>query len=426
MSDQLPESDDLPRRVARPEAPPTGGLHGLLAQISRLPRRWLLLVPVIMVVMMTGAVIGIYFQPPGLKAIVSLTGLKPGGGTDTPIAVAVDPSVFASTNPDEDLTPANRVVGLGRLLPEGDVIVIAPPYGAGDARIAEMRVRDGDRVELGETMAVLDNARQLQSALESATATVAVREASLVQIRDATRASLDEARASLATTQASAEVTRLEFDRKQTLFDRGVVTKSALDTARADYTRAKTEVERARATVSRYANTEPDVQADVQVAIRNLEAAHADLQRAQHDLQKAFVIAPIAGTVLDINARPGEKPGAEGILNLGNIDRMMAEIEVYQSQIGMVKIGNPVEISATALSQPLYGRVVKIGLEVGRQTVIGDDPAANTDARVVKVMVALEAASSDIASRFTNLEVVARIASDEQSARAITSKPAGD
>ena len=34
---------------------------------------------------------------------------------------------------------------------------------------------------------------------------------------------------------------------------------------------------------------------------------------------------------------------------------------------------------------------------------------ANTDARVVKVMVELDAASSAIAARFTNLEVIARI-----------------
>jgi HlyD family secretion protein len=46
---------------------------------------------------------------------------------------------------------------------------------------------------------------------------------------------------------------------------------------------------------------------------------------------------------------------------------------------------------------------------VGRQGLISDDTAANTDARVITVMVDLDARSSAVAARFTNLEVIARI-----------------
>ena len=48
-------------------------------------------------------------------------------------------------------------------------------------------------------------------------------------------------------------------------------------------------------------------------------------------------------------------------------------------------------------------------MEVGRQTLTGDDPAANTDARVVRVRVALDAASSQLAAGFSNLQVLATI-----------------
>ena len=50
-----------------------------------------------------------------------------------------------------------------------------------------------------------------------------------------------------------------------------------------------------------------------------------------------------------------------------------------------------------------------IGLTVGRQGLISDDAAANTDARVIRVLVALDEASSGLAARFTKLEVIARI-----------------
>jgi HlyD family secretion protein len=57
----------------------------------------------------------------------------------------------------------------------------------------------------------------------------------------------------------------------------------------------------------------------------------------------------------------------------------------------------------------LLGRVARIGTIVGRQSVTADDPAANTDARVVSVIVELDQASSARAAMFAGLEVVARI-----------------
>lgn len=69
---------------------------------------------------------------------------------------------------------------------------------------------------------------------------------------------------------------------------------------------------------------------------------------------------------------------------------------------------------AAALSRTLQGRVAAIGLTVGRQGLLSDDTAANTDARVIRVMVELDEGSSAIAARFTNLEVIARIDTDNQ------------
>ncbi len=102
-------------------------------------------------------------------------------------------------------------------------------------------------------------------------------------------------------------------------------------------------------------------------------------------------------------------------MNIGNIERMTAEVEIYQTQIGDVNLGDPVVITANALPTPLQGTVSQIGLEVERQTLIDDDPAANTDARIVEVTVMLDEASSNLAARFTNLQVVATIQVDEGS-----------
>ncbi len=168
-------------------------------------------------------------------------------------------------------------------------------------------------------------------------------------------------------------------------------------------------MERLKATLSRFAG-EPDRQPDVLVAARGLDAARADLDRATADVEKAQVRAPIAGTVLSINARPGEKPGAQGIMHLGDLSRMKAEVEIHQSRIGRIAPGAAVTMTADALDEPLTGVVARIGLEVARQTLVDVTPAANTDARVVKATVALDPRSTERARRFINLQVTARIA----------------
>ena len=91
---------------------------------------------------------------------------------------------------------------------------------------------------------------------------------------------------------------------------------------------------------------------------------------------------------------------------------MMAEVEVYQDRIARVVVGQPVELLAIAIGQSLHGTVSRIGLTVGRQGLLPDDIAANTDARVVRVEVELDPGSSAVAARYTNLEVVARIRTD--------------
>jgi HlyD family secretion protein len=121
------------------------------------------------------------------------------------------------------------------------------------------------------------------------------------------------------------------------------------------------------------------------------------------------VVAPIAGTILDIHATPGQRPPPEGIMDMGDTRQMMAEVEVWQDRISAVKVGQPVELAAAALGQTLRGTVDSIGLTVGRQGMISDDAAENKDARVIRVLVALDQPSSEVAGRLVNLEVIARI-----------------
>jgi HlyD family secretion protein len=371
-------------------------------RLGRIVRR-LLPIPVLL---FTGAVIGLYFQPPGVQKFFEWTGLQPGAGTSAPIAL---PPEINLPQDVVDTLQFSDVVGLARLIPRGDVVTVAPPFGAGDARVAQLLVGEGDTVTAGQVVARLDNLAQLEAAVQTAEAAVAVREAALDQTRAAIANSLAEAQASLEQAEAAAEAAQLDFNRTTELFARNITTQAVLDAAEATNRQAARAVDRARATLSRYVATEIDAQPDVIVAQRNLDAARVDLDRARSDLERAEVRAPINGVILETHVRAGEKPGQDGILAMGDTAEMTAEVEIYQDRIALVEVGQPVELVAQAIGETLVGHVDRIGLTVGRQSILSDDTAANTDARVVTVQVTLDAASSAIASRYTNLEVVARI-----------------
>ena len=413
-SDKAADSavDDLPMAVVdRSESPARVGKPGIGSRL-----RVLRFVPLIMLIVAVGGVVGLYFQPPGLKFLMRTLNLEPGGGTSSPIAVPVGRAGELAAKAKGTAKPGlaapsgkSTVVGLGRLVPRGDVVTVAPPFGAGDARIAELHVAEGQTVKRGVLLATLDNERSLKAAVDTAQAAVASRGASVAQVREAVIASRGEARASLARAEALVVTARHDYERFKNLHGRGFAADAVVEAKRTAFEQAQQDVARAKATLSRYAFVNIEKQADVVVSMRALDAARADLKRARSDLEKAYVRAPSAGTVLTVRVRPGEKPGADGILTLGNIAQMTAEVEVYQTAIGAVKVGDRVRISADALPQVLEGTVSRVGLEVGRQTLTDADPAANTDARVVKVYVTLSPAAIAVARRFTNLQVVARI-----------------
>jgi HlyD family secretion protein len=244
----------------------------------------LYLIPLFMLTLFTGAVIGMYFQPPGLRIFFNATGLEPGAGTDTPIAVAMQK---VTSQEEIAVVSEGDVVALGRIIPRGDVIRVATPSGAGDARIADISVREGDQVKSGDVLAVLDNLPQLQSSIASAQANIGVREAILSQTRAAISASRNEARATLDRAEATAAATQLDLDRTTSLFERGVVTRADFDKVVTNANEAGRDVERNLATLSRYETGSETVQADIAVAQANLEAAKTDLARARQDLERA-------------------------------------------------------------------------------------------------------------------------------------------
>lgn len=348
-----------------------------------------------------GAGAGISLQPQAIRAVLEFAGLDT---AQTAVTVSESGEGRLTTHP-----ATNDVVALGRLVPNGGTLAVTFPNGAGDARIARLMVSEGEWVEAGQTLAELDNMPALLAARTLAVSNLAVQRAALDQVRVSMQSNLAEARANHSAAEAALTLATQEFDRQTRLAASNSTTQVLVEQARANMARAQSEIERTTALVGRFSGAETGSQSDILLAARNLDLARANLHRADEGLASGRVVAPRAGTVLEIHARVGEKASASGVMTIGDVTQMTAELEVYQTEVKRVALGQFANIAAEALAAPLIGKIVQIGQIVGRQSVMSTEPAANADARIVKVTVFLDSKSSEQARSYTDLEVVGRI-----------------
>ncbi len=131
--------------------------------------------------------------------------------------------------------------------------------------------------------------------------------------------------------------------------------------------------------------------------------AEAELTQAKAELERTRVKSPIDGRVIVVHAREGERVGPEGIVELGRNDSMYVIAEVYETDIGRVRVGQRAKALSPVLDQPLTGTVERIGLKVGRMEALATDPISRADARVVEVEIKLD--ESKRAAELTNLQV---------------------
>ena len=321
-------------------------------------------------------------------------------------------ALIAPAAPVTTLAPVKRhaVTALGWLEPSSNIVKLAASATVEASRIARLEVKEGDLVEAGQIVAVLDAAEKLKAQLETVEAQVALKEALVERVRVDTQSSLVSRRMAIARTRADLEQAEAEFARQQTLVGRDIATPANLEKKKRDLDVARAQFEEAQSALRRVETVLPlesaaSEQIDIAVARRELAAAEADLAQTRVQLDQASIRSPIRARVLVVHTRPGEKVSADGVMELGATEAMAAIAEVYQTDIGLIHVGQPVEIKSDTFSQPLTGVVERIGLKVKRQSVINNDPATDTDARVIEVRIAVDPEPSALVAGLTHLQV---------------------
>lgn len=327
-----------------------------------------------------------------------------------------------------------KVAALGRLEPDGRVVEVA---ASENGRVTQILVKEGDTVKTGQILAYLDNydvrlaerdyaASQLAEAQEQYTAQTSlgqaqVEEASsrIAQIDQPQAQAIQAQDARIKSIEADLKLAQSDLDRFQDLFRNGAISAQELDQKRATVNRlaedirgaiaTKSQLEKARTTDMQTARTQV---ASAEATLRSsqaqiqLESAARNLELAEARLALTIVRAPRDGQILKINAEPGEAvTTANPLMSMGNTKQMYVVAEVYETDIGLVKPGQKVTVASRngAFDKTLTGKVEQVGLQIFKNNVLDDDPAANADARVVEVRIRVD--QSAVVAGLTNLQV---------------------
>jgi HlyD family secretion protein len=194
--------------------------------------------------------------------------------------------------------------------------------------VVRLDVKEGDQVRKGQFLLQLDPA-QYQAQLHQS------------------QAALDGARSSLKLSQVAFERSESLLKRKETLFEKQLVSPEEIEIARTDHNTDKARVD---------VNTE------------EVTRATAAVQSAQDNLKKTLFLAPISGTVTQLNVERGEivmvgtmnNPGTV-VLSVADLSRMKVEADVDETDVASVRLGQTAAVKVDALPDTtLTGRVVEI------------------------------------------------------------------
>lgn len=215
---------------------------------------------------------------------------------------------------------------------EGTAIKVAAQTGG---YLVQVNVDEGDRVELGQTLAVVDTEK-------------------LGYQLDQVRANLEElavqrniAESNLRRTREDFEYARTRYERVAGLFAQNAATEQARDDARINYDRAQTAYESARQNLQALASRQ--------------KALVAQSKLLQRQINDGLVKAPLAGTVTTRYFKTGETiaPNAP-LVEVIDLTRMWTKVYVSEKYLPQIRLGENALIKIDGTGQTLTGRVVWI------------------------------------------------------------------
>lgn len=226
-------------------------------------------------------------------------------------------------------------------------------------RILEIRVKEGDYVNVGDTLAILDapevraKMTQAQSAENAAAAMdeMANNGARQEQVRGAF-AVLQQAKAGL-------EIAQKSYNRVQRLYDEGVMTAQKRDEAFANYKALEAQVKAAQSQYDMARNGARSEEKKAAAAqVNRAKGAVAEVNSYIHETMQ---IAQMAGEVSDVYPKVGELVGTGSpIMSVSLMNDIWGTFNVREDQLDGMKVGSIVTAFVPAFKKEIRMRVYYI------------------------------------------------------------------
>jgi HlyD family secretion protein len=239
------------------------------------------------------------------------------------------------------------------------VILVSPEVSG---RIVKLQAEEGQRVARGDTLAEIENT-QYMAERDRAAAVLAQGEHRLAELERGSRPEeIVQARAELAEAETQLAQLRTEYERNRELRRRNVISQQDFENAESSYRAHERRVERLRA-AAQLMEIGPREERK-QAARAEVEAARAELVKAQWRLDNCIIRAPVSGTILRKNAEEGNivNPaafnGSFSLCEMADLSDLEVDLNIQERDIARVFKGQRCRVKAEAYGDRVYEGVV--------------------------------------------------------------------
>lgn len=227
------------------------------------------------------------------------------------------------------------------------------------ARVVELRVKEGDYVHVGDTLAILeipeaDAQKKVAEATEGATQAI-----SNMTEEGSRKEAIQSAYQLMQQAKAAEDIAHKSYVRMQNLYDEGVMSAQKRDEALAAYKAAEAQV---KVTQSQWelAKSGARVQ-EKEAAQKNTQAAKSAVDVVKSILRETVQISTVEGEVSDIYPKVGELVGmGSPIMSINVMTDMWGTFNVREDQLHGLKIGDEFTAFSPAFNKDVKMRVYDI------------------------------------------------------------------
>lgn len=248
-------------------------------------------------------------------------------------------------------------------------------------RVSQVSVVENQIVKAGDALFSLD-AQPYQIALSQANAALASARVNVEQLK----VSYATAQAQLASSEATLAIREEAFGRQSALVEQGINANSSLDDGRLTLQQAQSAVDLAKqqiaaATAALAGN--PAIVTDEHPAVL---AALASVEQAERNLSKTDVVAPADGIISNVSSLNVGQFIAAGTMIAALVETNSTWIQANfkETQLGELRVGQPVDIHVDAYPEILHGQIASLGAATGSEFSL--IPAQNATGNWVKVV----------------------------------------